>query len=409
MLSWYRQPAYFSPSILLLVPSNSPFRLPILGRLALLLTTALLVTNCGHTSQGSRSGRPRPTATAVAGLIRPLVITDTVRHDTDDPAIWINPADPARSLVLGTDKDADGSLYVFDLRGKIVPGRTVRGLRRPNNVDIAYGLRLNGQPTDLALTTERETSRLRAFRLPDMQPLDQGDLAVFAGEPAADRLPMGIALYTRPTDGALFAIVGRKVGPRQNYLWQYRLTDDGTGHLQATLVRKFGQWSGKKEIESVAIDNELGYVYYSDEGVGVRQYFADPARGNAELALFATTGFTEDQEGISIYKTGPATGYLLVSDQGANQFQIFRREGTSGRPYAHPLLKVVRVAARISDGSDVTSVALPQFPHGLFVAMSEGKTFHYYRWEDIAGRDLALFPATRPPDGEAARLAGRRK
>jgi hypothetical protein len=157
----------------------------------------------------------------------------------------------------------------------------------------------------------------------------------------------------------------------------------------STTIGAFGTYSGKKEIESIAVDNELGYVYYSDEGVGVRKYYADPERGNAELALFAKTGFSEDHEGISIYKTGPKTGYLLVSDQGANQFHIFRREGESGNPNEYKLLKIVKVASQISDGSDVTNVPLgKQFPHGLFVAMSEGKTFHYYRWEDIAGKDL---------------------
>jgi 3-phytase len=373
-------------------------------KLAGYLAAALCLAQCQSASTATL-GAPL----GAAAVVQPAVVTDPVPHDTDDPAIWLNPVDPAQSLVVGTDKDSDGGLYVFDLHGKMLPAKTVRNLRRPNNVDIAYGLKLNGQPTDFALTTEREMFRLRAFRLPDMQPLDRGNLDVFAGEPLAERLPMGIAFYTRPTDGALFAIVGRKVGPRDNYLWQYQLSDDGTGHLKATLVRKFGKWSGKKEVESVAVDNEAGYVYYSDEGVGVRQYFADPAKGNAELALFATTGFTEDHEGISIYKTGPATGYLLVSDQGANQFQIFRREGTPGQPYSHPLLKVVRVAAQISDGSEVTSTALPGFPHGLFVAMSEGQTFHYYRWEDLAGLGLAATTGAVAPPKASAALPGARK
>jgi hypothetical protein len=26
-----------------------------------------------------------------------------------------------------------------------------------------------------------------------------------------------------------------------------------------------------------------------------------------------------------------------------------------------------------------------QFPHGLFVAMSDNKTFHYYRWKNRLG------------------------
>ncbi|RYF47172.1 MAG: phytase, partial [Cytophagaceae bacterium] len=53
-------------------------------------------------------------------VVKPVIITDTVRHDTDDPAIWINPADHTKSLIIGTDKDQDGGLYVFNLQGKIV-------------------------------------------------------------------------------------------------------------------------------------------------------------------------------------------------------------------------------------------------------------------------------------------------
>ncbi|QNE40751.1 phytase [Hymenobacter sp. NBH84] len=322
---------------------------------------------------------------AMGPTLKPAIITDPVRYDTDDPAIWINPKDPSQSLIIGTDKNSDGALYVFNLQGKEVPGRTVHGLQRPNNVDVAYGLPLGGQPTDIVVTTERERQRLRIFRLPDMQPLDNGGLSVFTGE--AQNLPMGIALYTRPFDKATFAIVGRKDGPTTGYLWQYRLEDDGTGHVKMTLVRKFGTYSGRKEIESIAVDNELGYIYYSDEGVGMRQYYADPTRGDEQLSLFATQGFTEDHEGISIYKTSKKKGYLLVSDQGANQFHIYRRE--ESKNHSHELVKVIKVEALHSDGSDVTSIALnKQFPKGLFVVMSEGRYFHYYRWEDVAGREL---------------------
>jgi 3-phytase len=304
--------------------SLAAFRSPLLA--GLLAATAALGTQCTPSAQAVET-----TASGIntgPGVVQPVVVTDPVRYDTDDPAIWVNRLNPAQSLVIGTDKDSDGGLYVFDLKGKEVLSKTVHGLKRPNNVDIGYGLPLGGQPTDFALVTERETGLLRAFRLPDMQPLDHGNLAVFEGDAAGERMPMGIALYTRPTDHAMFAVVGRKTGPKQGYLVQYQLADDGQGHLQMTLVRKFGTWSGNKEIESIAVDNELGFIYYSDEGVGVRKYAADPAQGNTELALFARTGFAEDHEGISIYKTGPQTGYLLVSDQGASQFRFFPRQGT---------------------------------------------------------------------------------
>ncbi|MGY0036158.1 phytase [Pedobacter sp. NJ-S-72] len=123
----------------------------------------------------------------------------------------------------------------------------------------------------------------------------------------------------------------------------------------------------------------------------MRQYYADPDKGNEELALFGTTGFKEDHEGISIYKTTATEGYILVSDQGANRFQIFSRAGTAKNPFEHELLKIVKVSAGHSDGSDVVNVPLnDNFKHGLFVVMSDDKTFHYYRWEDIAGKDLKL-------------------
>lgn len=339
-----------------------------------------------HAVQEASRLAHEPAAAALPGYIAPLqprIVTEPTRFDTDDPAIWINPADPRKSLIVGTDKNTEGALYVYDLDGKVV--QVVDGLKRPNNVDIAGGLILGGHPVDIAVTTERQKQRLRIFTLPDMKCVDRGDLVVFNGD--TTRAPMGIALYRRPRDGALFAITGGKSGPKENYLAQYRLEDDGAGWVKMTLVREFGAYSGKKEIEAIAVDAELGYVYYSDETFGVRKYAADPDAPDAgrELALFATTGFTSDHEGISIYKHADGTGYILVSDQQANRFQVFPREGRPGHPHEHPMLKAVTVAAIESDGSEVTSVPLgDRFPHGLFVAMSNGKVFHYYSWDDIA-------------------------
>lgn len=318
--------------------------------------------------------------------VKPLYTTEPVQFDSDDPAIWINAADSTQSLIVGTDKDENGGLYVFDLKGKIVKDKTVKGLKRPNNVDVAYGLMLGGKKVDIAVTTERMTHKLRVFSLPDMQPIDNGGLPVFEGENGQMyRDLMGIAMYT-DKQGLIYAIAGRKNGPAAGgYLWQYLLEDNGAGQVKATLKRKFGKYSGKKEIESIAVDNELGYIYYSDEQFGVRKYHADPEKGDQELALFATTGFKEDNEGISIYKTADSTGYILVSDQSANHFQVFNREGSKGNPHKHVLITSIPVSTNNSDGSDIYSKPLNNdFKHGIFVAMSDDKTFQLYRWEDLA-------------------------
>ena len=261
-------------------------------------------------------------------------MTERVRKDSDDPAIWIDPNDPSKSLIIGTDKhETNGGLFVFGLDGRIIANKSVSGLKRPNNVDVEYGLILKGAPTDIAVATERYTHKLRVYRLPDMLEIDNGGIPVFEGDPHRD--PMGIALYKRPADGAVFAIVGRVSGPTNGtYLWQYRLEDDGSGKVKGAKVREFGIWSGVKEIEAIAVDDPLGYCYYSDEGYGIRKYPADPdaPNANAELALFGTTGFAEDQEGICVYQTTDTTGYLIVSDQSAHRFQIFTREGEPGAP-----------------------------------------------------------------------------
>jgi len=318
--------------------------------------------------------------------VTPLYVTDPVIHDTDDPAIWINSSDPSKSLIVGTDKDSVGALYVFDLKGKVIDSLVRRDIQRPNNVDIGYGLSLGGDTVDFAVTGERLTSRLRFFSLPDMTEINAGGIEIFQGETGPEyRDLMGVAVYKSPKSGKTYVIAGRKNGPTDGtYLWQYEVMGKD-GQISLELVRKFGQYSGKNEIEAIAVDAELGYVYYSDEGVGIRKYYAEPDMGNEELALFGTEGFAEDHEGISIYKLDPTTGYILVSDQQAALFRVFPREGSQDNPHQHTLITAIPVSTVESDGSEVTSVALgPDFPKGLFVAMSDDKTFQIYRWEDLA-------------------------
>lgn len=323
--------------------------------------------------------------------LAPKVITEAVRFDSDDPAIWLNRADPAQSLVLGTDKNADGALYVFDLQGHIQADKVVRGLLRPNNVDIAYDVPLAGKRVDIAVVTERYAHRLRVYRLPDMAAIDSGGIPVFVNEPAQE--PMGIAVYTRAADNAVFAIVSRSDAgaPRQGYLHQYQLMDDGKGQLRGVFTRAFGDWSGRKEIEAIAVDNENGVVYYSDETYGVRVYRADPEASDADkqVAEFGQQDFTKDHEGISLYKRKDGSGYVLVSDQQADRFNVYERN--SATDAQRKLLARIPLSTHESDGSDLTTVELPGFAGGLFVAMSTDRTFHYY-----AVADLLQAAALRP-------------
>ncbi|HMN90305.1 MAG TPA: phytase, partial [Saprospiraceae bacterium] len=171
--------------------------------------------------------------------LQPDFVTDATFVDTDDPAIWINPADPMQSLILGTDKgDNNGGIYVFDLQGKMIKEKCIIGLPRPNNIDVAYGFVLNGDTVDIAVFTQRNGDNIRVLRLPDMMFIDNGGIDVFVGDDV--QAPMGIGLYKKPTTSEIFAIVSRKSGPNGSYLWQYLLSADSTGAVTGKVVREFG-------------------------------------------------------------------------------------------------------------------------------------------------------------------------
>ncbi len=338
---------------------------------------------------GSGNDRTRASsAPTTSDTLRAVVITDTVPNDSDDPAIWLDSAGTVGSLVLGTDKgDSTGGIFVFDFEGRLDSTRSRHPLQRMNNVDLVQGLVMRSGRIDVAVATERGRQRLRVFRLPDMTPIDDGGIPVFDGD--TTRAPMGVALYRRPRDGVVFAIVGGKGGPVDGYLWQYRLEDRGDGTVRGVKVRAFGRFSGKKEIEAIAVDDVLGHVYYSDETVGIRKYAADPDHPGAstELALFATSGFVQDHEGLAIYPTSDSTGYLIASDQQGQRIQIFRRVGDPGRPHTHRSLVTIPVSAMETDGLEVTDFPVSsRFPRGVLVMMSTDKRFHFFDWRDVEAR-----------------------
>lgn len=322
--------------------------------------------------------------------VKPVVITEPTDFDTDDPCIWVNKDKLSESLIIGTDKNEEGGLYVYDLNGKIIKDKVVKGLKRPNNVDLEYGFKMNGKLVDIVATSERLTHTIKFYTVPDMKPI--GGIEAFVGElEEGYRDLMGVTLYKEPNSGEMYVFIGRKTGPTDGtYIWQYHVTAEN-GKVKGELVRKVGDFSGNKEIEALCVDDKKGYLYYSDEGVGIKKYYAHPDSSTTRLALFATENVLGDHEGISIYELDDDTGYILLSDQEASEFHVFPREGFKNDPHDHPLITEIPVSTIESDGSDVTAISLNDtYKGGLFVAMSEGKVFHYYRWTDIAGGQLKV-------------------
>ena len=98
------------------------------------ITWAMFVVFCG-------------TAAAQPSEVVATVETDPVPDGgdaADDPAIWIHPAHPSQSLIIGTDKLS--GLAVYDLDGHEVQFLPDGML---NNVDVRYDFPVGGVLTDI--------------------------------------------------------------------------------------------------------------------------------------------------------------------------------------------------------------------------------------------------------------------
>jgi 3-phytase len=360
----------------------------------------------GRPAADEDSTPPPPSPVSKALEIEAEYGTASLSNDPDDPAIWVHPKDPSRSLIIGTMKvpAPAGAIVTFGMDGQI--RQIVSGIDRPNNVDVEYGFQLGGRAIDVVVATERLRRQLRVFRIDpaDGRLIDLGGVPILQDQQDEAGAPMGIGLYRRNRDGAVFAIVAPKTGPREGYLWQYRLAAAGGGRIGAEFVRRFGAFSGtavgdENEIEAVAVDDALGYAYYADEADGIHKWHADPDHPEAarELAHFGRTGFRGDREGIAIYALPDGTGYILCTDQldDDSEYHLYPREGAPGNPHDHSReITVLKGGADSTDGIEASSRPLgPGLPNGVLIAMnSVPRNFLVFRWQDVAA---SVTPALR--------------
>ncbi len=327
-------------------------------------------------------------------LVSPRINTSVLTSQLGGPAIWINPQNEDESLVLATSRETQGALLAFDLNGRLV--NEVGNLSGPSDVDVEYGLDLNGTAVDIAVVVEQLTNRLRIFSLPSLTPLDRGGFPVFEGHWA--RSPTGVALYRRHSDGSIFAIVNRVTGPANGFLWQYLLSGEEVDRLQSVRIRMFGRWSGRTAISSVTVDDNLGIAYYIDVSYGVRQYLADPDLRDSEMELgvFGRNERSNTLDVVSVFRRNERDGYLVMSDrQDTTSIYLYPRSRQAESERRGEIL-MARLASYRTVGMDVTSArAGAMFPEGLLVTVSHDQTLHYYSWRDIVNGSYTA-PATQP-------------
>ena len=285
----------------------------------------------------------------------------------DDPAIWIHPQAPERSLVIGTDKRS--GLVVYDLAGNEVQYLAAGNL---NNVDLRTGLW--GHPDlTVAVASARDPNEVVVLRLDHAT----GTLSVVGrGEPVVDE-PYGTCMYLDDRHQPWVVLNGK-----DGLFVQFELHED----YSVTEVRR---WRTETQPEGCVADDEEGVLYVGEENYGVWRLPADPGKP-AELESVAAIEdgvLAADVEGLTLYRSDEAT-YLVVSSQGDNSYAVYdTSSGThlgSFRVGDHPQID----ETSDTDGIAATSVPLPGFPDGLLVVQDGdnpggNQNFKLVSWTDV--------------------------
>ncbi|MCX5192871.1 phytase [Streptomyces sp. NBC_00249] len=289
---------------------------------------------------------PAAPAHAASVSVTATVETAPVSHSgdaADDPAIWVHPTDPAKSVVVGTDKK--GALEVYDMTGARI--QRISG-DYGNNVDVRG---------NIVVSADDEAAD------------GNGAMHVYRIDPATRQLKRladvptevtahGICLYTSPASGKLYAFPNSTSGRVEQ--WELAVSGDT---VKATSVRL---WDAGSAVEGCYADESTGKLYLGEEDVGVWVYGAEPTAGTSRTKLDSTGSgghITADTEGITA-----AGNRIYVSSQGSNDFTVYDR---TTRAYLGRFSVSNGTAAddcEDTDGIDATAADLgPAFPQGVFV------------------------------------------
>lgn len=322
---------------------------------------------CAATPPVQVSSLPTPSVAAVAET----QAVGTANADAaDDPAIWRNPADPAASLIVATDKKA--GLHVYGLDGR---NRSYVAAGRVNNVD------LRETPGGIIVAASDRNDPLNAklalFRL------DPATAALTAlGRPGAGKgEAYGVCLY-RAGD-ALYAFMVLKDGT----IHQLAI-DLGSAAPAARIVRSMKLAT---QSEGCVVDERTHRLYVGEEDVGVWRFDARPEGAAQGVRIAPADGnqLIADTEGVALAIEGPGDGgYLVVSSQGDNAYSLYRLsdEAWVGR------FRIGAGAFGATEETDGIELALgdfgPAFPGGLFVAQDghnapAAQNFKLVPWDAI--------------------------
>ncbi|PZQ20900.1 MAG: 3-phytase [Sphingopyxis macrogoltabida] len=281
----------------------------------------------------------------------------------DDPAIWVDPANPNRALIIATDKKA--GIHVYDLTGKdiaFIEGGLV------NNVDVV------GNIVAASDRNDGVNAHIALFRLdPDAPSLTAlgraaagtGEAYGFCLKKTAPGEPMTAALIVK--DGTV------RVGT---------LTADGTPAFTQ-------QWEHKIPTQSEGCVFDGDTLYVGEEDAGIWQLDQNGHAATARLvAPVDNQRLVADVEGLATIDH-KGQRYLLASSQGDNSYAVFKLPTMD---YVGRFAIPAGAFGATSDTDGIEAAAGnfgADYPDGLFLAQDgdnapRAQNFKLVRWDRIA-------------------------
>lgn len=323
---------------------------------------------------------PRPVYPAVdLAAVGETTPVGSVNADAaDDPAIWRNTANPAASLILGTDKKA--GLYVYGLDGKV---RDFVAAGALNNIDLREvrpGFVLVGAS--------------------DRSDLAEPKIALFRVEGATGKLTALGALAFLAAGHAPAEAYGFCMGKGltiDEVARAYVVLKDGTV-AESALIEEDGSITARHlrsvkfdtQSEGCVVDDRTGQLYVAEEDVGIWQ--VDLRAAMLQPQEFAMVGkekgLVDDVEGLALAPEGRDGGLLVASSQGDNAYALFDLATAAPRGR----FRIAPGQFGATSDTDGIDLALgdfgPDFPRGIFVAQDgdnapHAQNFKLVRWDAV--------------------------
>ncbi len=287
-------------------------------KLACVSAAALLAAACATPLTGEETDVSDAPEMSVGAGTPVVAAAETVAVGTanadaaDDPAIWVDPSNPSRVVIFGTDKKA--GLYSYRLDGTVL--QNLDG-GEPNNVDLRDGFMVQGRRQVLVAASDRSPERfgITLFLMDPttLQTRYWGLVPVDLAE------PYGLCVGKR---GDEFIVV---INGTDGQVRQVGISIAADGSPAGVVQKRYAVGS---QTEGCVVDDETGHVYIGEEARGIWRYSVDPADGarRISIAQAPSPALVPDVEGLAMLKQNGET-WLFASSQGDSAFAIWRVDG----------------------------------------------------------------------------------